>query len=298
MSQPTPVKGVILAAGYGTRFLPVTKTVPKEMLPIVEVPSIQYVIDEFTASGIRDILIITSRRKKALEDYFDRDVELESMFRGEAASGKLASVTPPDANVVFIRQREMRGTAHALMLCEGFAGQSPFVVAYPDDLMPDPPCARQLIETWRETISPERPHGCSVLSVSDLSGQDVSRYGVVDYELRHGRHVVRRMVEKPRPGSEPSHLISLGRYLYTPDLFPVLHELARVPRDGEFYQTEPINRLAGCGLVVAQPYPGRRYDTGEPIGYIKTIVEMALARPEYRQEMYDYLRSLSLTGVL
>ncbi len=298
MSQPTPVKGVILAAGYGTRFLPVTKTVPKEMLPIVEVPSIQYVIDEFIASGIHDILIITSRRKKALEDYFDRDTELEAVFRDEDAGDKLARITPPDVNVVFIRQREMRGTAHALTLCEGFAGQAPFVVAYPDDLMPDPPCAGQLIETWRATVTPEHPRGCSVLSVLDMSGQDVSRYGVVDAELRGGHRFVRRMMEKPRPGSEPSHLVSLGRYLYTPDIFPVLHELARAPRDGEFYQTEPINRLADRGLVVAQPYSGQRYDTGEPIGYIKTIVAMALSRPEYQAELSSYLNTLSLTGSL
>jgi UTP--glucose-1-phosphate uridylyltransferase len=292
MSEPVPIRGVILAAGYGTRFLPATKTVPKEMLPIVDVPSIQLVVDEFIASGIRDVLVITSRRKKALEDYFDRDAELESVFHREEAGGKLARIAPPPVNVSFVRQQEMRGTAHALMLCEGFAGRSPFVVAYPDDLMPEPPCARQLIETWQETVSPERPHGCCVLSVLDMPGQDVSRYGVVDPELRDGQMFVLRMVEKPSPGAEPSRLVSLGRYLYTPDIFPVLHELAAQPRLGEFYQTEPINTLAVRGLVVARAYGGRRYDTGEPIGYVKTIVELALARSDLRDELTEFLKDL------
>lgn len=291
MSRSVRVKGVILAAGYGSRFLPVTKTIPKEMLPLVDTPSIQFIVDEFLASGIQDILIISSRRKKALEDYFDREMELEGVFRGEQARGKLELIRPPGANVHFIRQPAMGGTASALMQAETFAGTDPFVVAYPDDIiLAHPPCSRELIDAWHRSVSEDRPRGCTVLSVLDLSGEDVSRYGVIDPEEREGLHFVRHMVEKPAAGTEPSHLISLGRYLYTADLFPVLTKLKDLPRPGEFYQTEPINALAEKGLVICQPCHGTRYDTGEPLGYLKTIVDYALSRPDLQKEFLAYLQ--------
>lgn len=290
MDKPLPIKGVILAAGYGTRFLPFTKTVPKEMLPLVEKPSIQFIIDEFLESGIRDILVITSRRKKALEDYLDREMELESVFRKENATAKLERIQPPAANFYFIRQREMLGTAHALMSCEGFAGQSPIVVAYPDDIMlGTPPCSRQLIQAWEKTVTAENPNGCTVLSVVNMPDEDVSRYGVVDPDCRNTVSYVRQMVEKPPPGCEPSHLVSLGRYLYTPDLFPVLHALFPQSRPGEFYQTEPINFLARQGRVIFTEFSGTRYDTGEPLGYLKAVVEYALGRPDLAEPFRLFL---------
>jgi len=285
------VKGVILAAGYGTRFLPVTKTVPKEMLPLVETPSIQFIVDEFIASGIRDILIITSRRKKALEDYFDREMEMEAVFARENAEKKLSGIKPPDVSVYFVRQQEMKGTAHALMLCEAFTGESPFVVAYPDDIMIDtPPCSLQLIQSWRRTVTPDNPRGCSVLSVMDMAGKDISRYGVVDPRPQDDLIYVRQMVEKPPRGTEPSHLVSLGRYLYTADFFPVLHEQAARHRAGEFYQTEPINELARQGKMICAPYNGIYYDTGEPVGYLKTIIRYALQREDLRNDLVAFLK--------
>lgn len=294
INPEAPVKGVIVAAGYGTRFLPVTKTVPKEMLPLVDTPSIQFIVDEFIASGIRDILVISSRRKKVLEDYFDREPELEAHFQKEGAEAKLRRIAPPDIRVQFIRQQEMKGTGHALLLCETFASGSPIVVAYPDDiLLGDLPCARQLVETWKNSISPERPMGCTVLSVLDLPGQDVSRYGIVDPVEDRGFTRVRRMVEKPAPGTEPSHLISLGRYLYTPEIFPILRELAAHHRQGEFFQTEPINRLAEAGKVACARFQGLYCDTGAPIGYLKTLISYALTREDLRGELMTFLRQVT-----
>ncbi len=285
------VKGVILAAGYGTRFLPVTKTVPKEMLPLVETPSIQFIIDEFLASGIRDILIITSRRKKVLEDYFDRESEMETVFNREGAAHKLERIRPANANVFFVRQQEMGGTAHALMLCEPFTGSAPFVVAYPDDiLLGTPPCSQQLIDTWRHTCTAENPQGCSILSVLDMSGDDVSRYGVVDIDVRQTVQYVRRMVEKPARGEEPSHLVSLGRYLYTPEIFPVLHDLAKKPRSGEYYQTEPINVLAARHKVACATFAGNRYDTGTPLGFLQSTVQYALSRDDLKTDFVRFLK--------
>lgn len=293
MSKPT-IKGVILAAGYGTRFLPVTKTIPKEMLPLVDVPTIQFIVDEFVESGIREILVITSRRKKSLEDYFDREVELEGVFRREGDTRKLAAVTPPDVEVFFVRQAEMRGTAHALALCEPFVGNSPFVVAYPDDILPDTPrCSAELIRTWRASVSPSVPSGCSVLSVKRFPGEDISRYGVVDPEIRGPLTFVRRMVEKPPRGQEPSDLVSLGRYLYTPDLFPVIRELADRPRPGEFYQTEPVNYLAERGLVACCEYRGRYLDVGKPSGYLRALLEYALTRDDLRRDLSECILSLA-----
>jgi UTP--glucose-1-phosphate uridylyltransferase len=295
---PTPaapaVKGVILAAGYGSRFLPVTKTIPKEMLPLVDVPSIQFIVDEFVASGIRDVLIITSRRKKSLEDYFDREIELESSFRKDGAHAKLSRIEPPPVHVCFTRQEEMRGTAHALMLCERFTAYSPFVVAYPDDiLVSDPPCSRTLIDTWQLSVTPEHPAGCCVLSVAAFPDGDISRYGIIDPEPRGGLLGVRQMVEKPPPGREPSRLVSLGRYLYTPEIFPVLHEMAARHTGGEFYQTGPINHLAASDKVLAVEFQGARYDTGEPLGFLKATVEYALSRDDLRPQFLPYLREIS-----
>jgi len=284
------IKGVILAAGYGSRFLPVTKTIPKEMLPLVDTPCIKFIVDEFAAAGIREILIITSRRKKVLEDYFDREIELESTFAREDAQAKSGLISVPPLRFYFVRQTEMKGTAHALMLIESFAAGSPFVVAYPDDLLVGPvPHSQELVEAWRRSISPERPEGCAVLSVIDLAGQNVARYGVIDPERRDGLTFVRRMVEKPPAGTEPSHLVSLGRYLYTRELFPVLHELAGRPRRGEFYQTEPINVLAAQGKVIAVTFRGTYLDTGEPLGYAKAFVRYALSRPDLRDDFARFL---------
>ena len=209
------MKGIIVAAGYGTRFLPVTKTVPKELLPVGLKPSIAYIVDEFVASGVTDIIIISSRRKKALEDYFDREIEMEGVFAKEGAAAKLSLIAPPAARIAFVRQSTMMGTGHALLQVKNLVGGEPCVVAYPDDLVVGGrPLALQLIDVYRAT-------GKCVLSTIFEPG-DVSRYGIVDPEPDGVG--VRGFVEKPAKGTEPSHEVSIGRYLYTPEFFDYVEE--------------------------------------------------------------------------
>lgn len=267
------MKGIIVAAGYGTRFLPATKVVAKELLPLVTRPAIAFVVDEFIASGIEDIVIITSRRKKSLDDYFDRDVELESVFAKEGKADKLAAVAPPKARFSFVRQTEMRGTGHALLQAAPLLGGVPCVVAYPDDLhFGDKPLAKQLIELYEKT-------GRSVLAACHEPG-DVSRYGVID-PAPDGVGV-RGFVEKPAKGAEPSHEISIGRYLYTPEFFEYLKEGWEAHTGGEYYHLYALNKLIAQGKVAWKGVEGLRLDTGEPAGYLEAILEYAWRDPAYR----------------
>ena len=277
------MKGVIIAAGYGTRFLPVTRCVPKEMLPIVDRPSIDFVVQEMVDAGVTQLLIVTSRRKRVLDDWFDRDVELDTVFEREGADAKLAKARPPEVEVTYARQTEMRGAGHALLLAEAFAGDDPIVVAYPDDLFTGSNCTAELIAAYEQT-------GCTVLSAQDLTGEDVSRYGVLDAEGDGDVVPVRGIVEKPARGTEPSHLISLGRYLYTPDLFPLLREGWKAHTEGEFYQQDAINTLAGQGRVVARVVSARRWDTGAPLGLLKANIEHALGRDDMADELRAWLK--------
>lgn len=277
------MKGVIVAAGYGTRFLPVTKTVPKELLPVGTKPSIAYIVEEFVASGIEDIVVISSRRKKALEDYFDREVELEEIFRREGKADKLALVAPPAARVSFVRQAEMRGTGHALLQVKSLVGEEPCVVAYPDDLhVGAKPLARQLIEVFERT-------GKSVLATV-LEPGDVSRYGVVDPEPDGVG--VRGFVEKPPRGREPSHEVSIGRYLYTPEFFSILEEGWRKHSGGEYFHTYALDRLIAAGKVAFKRIEGERLDTGDPAGYLEAILRDAAASPILRPVLERLTREL------
>src|SRR5258706_2981799 len=201
------MKGVIVAAGYGTRFLPVTKTIPKEMLPLITRPAIDFVVDELLASGITEILFITSRRKKALEDYFDREAELEAVFRAAGDNAKLEKIAPRKASFFFVRQPVMGGTGDALLLARDFVGKEPFVAAYPDDLhFGAVPLARQLLQAWEKT-------GCSVLATLH-DPPDINRYGVISV-ADDGLHVT-GIVEKPARGKEPSREASIARFVYAP----------------------------------------------------------------------------------
>lgn len=283
------MKGIIVAAGYGTRFLPVTKTVPKEMLPLVNVPSIQFILDEFVNSGITDIVIISSRRKKVLEDYFDREVELESVFEREGKAKQLATIAPPGARIAFVRQQRMLGTGHALLQVRDWIGSDACVVAYPDDLhMGTVPLAAQLVRAYEET-------GCSVMASITEPG-DVSRYGVLSI-AKDGRHVS-GIVEKPAPGTEPSHEVSIGRYLYTPEFFALLEEgwllhLAGAERSGrapgEYFHIYALNKLMEAGKVVYCPTEGSRLDTGEPAGYLDAVLRYADTVPELRAVIDRYI---------
>lgn len=271
------VKGVILAAGYGTRFLPVTRVVPKELLPIVNRPALDLVVQEMADAGIRDVLVITSRRKRGIEDWFDTDVELEGRVGRER-------LQVPTVRATFLRQAEMKGTGHALLMAREFAGSDPVVVAFPDDLFGAPNCSASLIAAWRRT-------GCSVLACGDLTGQDVSRYGVIDAVREAGELRVRGIAEKPARGTEPSHIVSWGRYLYTPEMFEALAEgWARHQGDGEFYATDAITTLARRGRMVAEVVASPRYDTGDVLGYLTTVVELGLQHEIHGEAFGAWLR--------
>ena len=265
------MKGVIVAAGYGTRFLPVTKTIPKEMLPLVTRPSIDFIVEELVASGITEILFISSRRKKSLEDYFDRERELEAVFTTAGDEKKLKAIAPPRATFYFVRQGEMRGTGHALMLARPFVGREPFVVAYPDDIhVGQPPLARQLVQAYEES-------GCTVLA-TEHDPPGLNRYGVIAIAT-DGKHVT-GMVEKPAPGTEPSREVSIGRYLYAPDFLDQLEEEWGRHGEGEFYHAPAVLALARKGRVVFHRMQGERLDTGEPAGYLEAIIRYARGVPE------------------
>jgi UTP--glucose-1-phosphate uridylyltransferase len=264
------MKGVIIAAGYGTRFLPVTKTVPKELLPVGTKPSIAFIVEEFVASGIDELIVVTSRRKKALEDWFDREIELEEVFRREGRAEKMSLIAPPPVRVSFVRQTEMRGTGHALLQVKPLLGGQPCVVAYPDDLhVGIPPLSRQLIDVHSRT-------GKSVLATI-LEPGDVSRYGVVD-PAPDGVSV-RGFVEKPPRGREPSHEVSIGRYLYTPEFFELIEEGWAGHGSGEYFHTYALDRLIASGRVAFVRASGERLDTGDPSGYLEAILRDAAANP-------------------
>ncbi len=268
------MKGLIVAAGYGTRFLPVTKTVPKEMLPLVTKPSISFIVDEFIEAGIREIVIVSSRRKRALEDFFDREVELEELFRREGADEKLEKIKAPEVHFSFVRQQKMMGTGDALLQAAPLIGKEPFVVAYPDDLhFGTPSLARQLIDAHEKS-------GCSVMA-SLHNPPNLNRYGILDID-EDGVHV-RNIVEKPPKGREPSREVSIGRYLFTPDIFPLLEEgLEAHEGEGEYFHTHALKRLMGLGRVVHHPIEGKRLDTGTPEGYLEAILTYASGLPEFQ----------------
>jgi UTP--glucose-1-phosphate uridylyltransferase len=251
------MKGIIVAAGYGTRFLPVTKTIPKEMLPLINKPSISFIIDEFIASGIKDIIVISSRRKKVLEDFFDREIELERVFEKEGAAEKLESIRPRDARFAFIRQTEMMGTGHALLQAAHLIGDDAAVVAYPDDIHMggSRPLSAQLIESYEKT-------GCSVLATIH-NPPHLERYGVLD--LAEDRLHVKGIIEKPPVGTEPSKEVSIGRYLYTPEFFRHLEEGWAKHTGGEYFHIYALQKLMDQGKVVFRETEGSVWTRAIPL---------------------------------
>lgn len=285
------MKGIILTAGYGTRFLPITKSIPKEMLPLGTRPALDWVVREYMDSGITDILIINSRRKKVLEDYFDREPELEAVFRAEGKTVQLEKIRPPEGvRFYFIRQQEMRGTGDAVLLAKEFAGSDPCVLAFPDDLHlrnGAPPLAAQLFEVHQRT-------GHSVLALEERpADEDISRYGVAAVDPSVEPLRVTALIEKPACGTEPSRLISIGRYLLTPEIFPALEAERRLHREGEFYLTAAFNRVAAEGKLSGCLYAGERLDTGEPLGYYQALVRAVLDDPDQGPPFREYLRGLA-----
>lgn len=278
------MKGIILAAGYGSRFLPATKTVPKEMLPLGTRPAVDYVVQEFLGAGIREILVITSRRKRALEDYFDREIELEhTLNRPE----QQAAIRPVDAEIYFRRQRTMDGTGAAVLLAREFVGDDSCVLAYPDDLhFGEVPLARQLVEVHART-------GDAVLALETRPDhEDISRYGVAATDGITSDPKVRGVVEKPPTGAEPSRHIVVGRYLLTPEVLRALERGYALHTTGEFPLTEALNEVAGAGGMSGCVFTGERLDTGEPDGYYRAVVRHWLQDACHGPSFREYLRSL------
>lgn len=280
------MKGVILAAGYGTRLLPVTKAVPKELLPLVDTPAIQWVVEEFIRSGVRQILIVTNRRKRALEDYFDREVELEANLRAKRRKDLLAKLEPPAASISFVRQKEMLGTADALLCCERFVDGETFVAAHPDDVvLSRSPLTQALIRTHRKT-------GRTVLSLYACEPAELDHMGIVDADFRKDPARVRQIVEKPGEKNAPSRYAVLGRYVFTPDIFPAIRAAWDDAPDPERVQPLAINRLAKRGRVVAKVCKDPRLDVGKPLGYLKAVTTVALQRPDLAEPFREYLKGI------
>ncbi|OHD76974.1 MAG: hypothetical protein A2355_06805, partial [Spirochaetes bacterium RIFOXYB1_FULL_32_8] len=244
-----------------------------------------FIIDEFEKSGIKDILIVTSRRKKSLEDYFDKEIELETVFNAEENISKLESIKTRDLNIFFTRQMEMKGTGHAIMTAKAFVAEEPFIIAYPDDLVfSDIPLSKQLIDIYNKT-------GGSVLAVEEVSG-DVSRYGVIKYSKQNDLLKVEQIIEKPAKGTEPSQMISVGRYLFTPELFKLLEKDYANHSKGEFYHINAINSMATKEHLFACQYTGKRIDVGDKLGYFEGIIRYALMRDDLKSGAEEILKNI------
>lgn len=282
-------KAIIPAAGLGTRFLPATKAMPKEMLPIVDKPTIQYIVEEAVASGIEDIIIVTGKGKRAIEDHFDNHFELEHNLL-EKQKLQLLEEVQRASNLVdihYIRQKEPRGLGHAVWCARKFIGDEPFAVLLGDDIVKaEPkPCLRQLMDEYDKTQ-------CSIIGVQEVPMQETHRYGVVDPEGQNGRlYQVRNFVEKPAKGTAPSNLAIMGRYILTPRIFDILDD-QEVGAGGEIQLTDAIQKLNLEQPVFAYNFEGRRYDVGEKLGFIMTTLEFALANDELKGPLMEELVKL------
>lgn len=289
MTTIKPVRrAVIPAAGLGTRFLPATKATPKEMLPIVDKPTIQYIIEEALASGIEDIIIISGKSKRAIEDHFDRNMELEMSLEASGKFEQLEMVRRiSEINLHYIRQKEPRGLGHAILCARRFIGDEPFAVLLGDDVVDsEKPALKQLIDVYDR-------HGFSVLGVQEVAPEKVSSYGIIDgaptEEVR--TYTVKDMVEKPAQEEAPSRLAVLGRYIITPEIFDIL-ENTPPGRGNEIQLTDALRVLAKQQPMYAYNFEGRRYDVGDKQGFIEATVEYALKRPEMRGKLLEYLKHI------
>lgn len=284
-------KAIIPAAGYGTRFLPATKSMPKEMLTIVDKPAIQIIVEEAVASGIEEILIITGRGKDMIQDHFDKTPELEAVLekQGKEALLKIVRDVSDLADIHYVRQKEALGLGHAVLCAKTFVGREPFVVMLGDDIVDsDVPCSRQLIEAY-ET------YGCPVVGVQPVDWSQVDKYGIVEGTALTARDLkVTGLVEKPALGEAPSNYAILGRYVLTPEIFDKLLETAP-GKGGEIQLTDALKGLLSQQGIVARHFDGIRYDTGDKLGYLKATVEMGLRHSEVKDRFRAYLKTLGET---
>ncbi|MBC1249546.1 UTP--glucose-1-phosphate uridylyltransferase GalU [Listeria welshimeri] len=274
-------KAVIPAAGLGTRFLPATKAMPKEILPIVDKPTIQYIVEEAVESGIEDILIVTGKGKRAIEDHFDSVPELESNLREKNKLELLHLIEETtNINLHFIRQSKPKGLGDAILQARGFVGNEPFIVMLGDDIVQaKTPCAKQLIQQYEKTHS-------SIIGVQTVPHEDTYRYGIIDPIDEYSKNLynVNGFVEKPDPSAAPSDLAILGRYLLTPQIFDFL-ETQKPGAGGEIQLTDAINSLNEIQRVFAYDFEGERFDVGDKFGFIKTTMQFALKHPEIKDDV-------------
>jgi len=278
-------KAIIPAAGLGTRMLPATKTVPKEMLPIVDKPGIQYIVEEAAASGIEQILLITNRAKTAMDDYFDYFPELEDRLLrdGKTAEARLVRQTAELADVFYVRQKETKGLGHAVACAKNFVGDEPFAVLLGDDIMvSEKPVLRQLLEVAES-------YECSVVGAKEVSDEAIGKYSSLLVQPAGGSvFQVTDMIEKPKPGEKFSNYAILGRYVLTPEIFEILEHTAP-GRGGEIQLTDGLKTLCAHQRVMAVNFEGRRYDTGNLCGYLQANMDFALVHPETAGWMRDYI---------
>lgn len=291
-------KAVIPAAGLGTRFLPATKALPKEMLPIVDIPTIQYIIEEAVNSGIEEILVITNSNKHCMENHFDKSYELEERL---TASGKMAEVKMINdiasmANIYYVRQKEPKGLGHAILCAKSFIGNEPFAILLGDDVVVNKnskPALKQLINSYENV-------GASVVGVQTVAEDQVHKYGIVEPDKRHktkDQRLVKLsgMVEKPKKENAPSNYAVLGRYVLTPEIFELL-ETQGTGAGGEIQLTDAICRLLDTQAVYAYDFEGTRYDVGDKFGFIKATIDFALERDELKNEVRAYINQIAAQG--
>ena len=283
-------KAVFPAAGLGTRFLPATKAQPKEMLPLVDKPMIQYVVEEAVASGLSEIIIVTGRGKRAIEDHFDAAFELEYYLNDRGKVEELAQIKTISelASVSYVRQKEPLGLGHAILCARALVGDEPFAVFLGDDIIAARvPCMRQLLDVFERYDEP-------VLAVERVPRERLSQYGVIAArQVAATVYEILDLVEKPRPSEAPSDLAIIGRYVLTPDLFGILADTQPDAR-GEIQLTDALRRLRARRPMYAVAFDGKRFDTGDKLGFLKATVEFALARPDLADAFRAYLKSLGL----
>jgi UTP--glucose-1-phosphate uridylyltransferase len=286
-------KAVFPAAGLGTRFLPATKAQPKEMLPLVDKPIIQYGVEEAVAAGVSNIILVTGRGKNAIEDHFDVSVELETFLEARGKTELLAEIRKISnlINFSYVRQGEPLGLGHAVLVTKALVGDEPFAVILGDDVIDaEPPALRQMIDVFEEVNGP-------VLAVERVPREDVSSYGIIDAEeIRPGVYRIRDLVEKPPRAEAPSDLAIIGRYVLTPDIFPAL-EATVTDRTGEIQLTNGLRQLLRDRPIYGCRIDGVRHDTGNKLGFLKAVVYFALRRPDLAGAFGDYLRTIDLDRV-
>ncbi|WNR46565.1 UTP--glucose-1-phosphate uridylyltransferase GalU [Paenibacillus roseipurpureus] len=281
-------KAIIPAAGLGTRFLPATKAQPKEMLPIVDKPAIQYIVEEAIESGIEDIIIVTGRNKRAIEDHFDKSVELEMMLEEKGSTQLLEIVQSVSnlADVHYIRQKQPLGLGHAILCARKFIGDEPFAVLLGDDILQSsPPGLKQMMNIYEQTET-------SVIAVQEVPWADVSKYGIISPATEHHNYrLIEDLVEKPDREQAPSNLAVIGRYIIMPDIFRIL-ERQEPGRGGEIQLTDALRVLNREQQMAAYLMQAKRYDVGDKMGYIEATIELALQRPDLQDQVKAYLLSL------